>query len=454
MNGRNKNKKRMAVVIVVSFLSGSVLWTKPMLSEASVFPFVLEQENFIEEPSLYATSAVLMDADTGRVLYGKAETTPMAMASTTKIMTCIVALEEMNMEETAEASAYAASMPKVRLGVKTGEQFKIKDLLYSLMLESHNDAAVVIAEHYGRKVLNEKNGESIKVSESTKEQSREAVAAFAAKMNEKARELGCVETCFITPNGLDGSMQLTDEAGNAVEQWHETTAEELAKIMAYCAFQSEKTEQFLEITRTPSYSFQSLSGRSFSCNNHNAFLNMMDGALTGKTGFTNKAGYCYVGALERDGKRFAVALLACGWPNNKNYKWSDTKELMTYGLTNYEVREFVPEISFAPVTVAEGIEEGNPYNTVYTDVVSAEELPSITMLLTEGEEIAVKTNYPEKIQAPVRKGEKAGSVSYILKERSGEEKILLEKQLVWGENVKKKEFVDIFEYVISGYFKL
>lgn len=80
----------------------------------------------------------------------------------------------------------------------------------------------------------------------------------------------------------------------------------------------------------------SQGSRYFSCNNHNAFLTMMEGALSGKTGFTNKAGYCYVGALRRDHRTFVVALLACGWPNNKHYKWSDTKTLMNYGLENYE----------------------------------------------------------------------------------------------------------------------
>ena len=98
---------------------------------------------------------------------------------------------------------------------------------------------------------------------------------------------------------------------------------------------------FLEITRTSNHTFTDLSGRrSFSCVNHNAFLSMMPGALSGKTGFTAKAGYCYVGALQRDGKTFVVALLACGWPNHKTYKWSDTRMLMEYGLSKYQYRRF------------------------------------------------------------------------------------------------------------------
>lgn len=450
----NKKRKAFAMILAILSLIGTILGTKPMPADASVFPFMAEAEITHQELSLYAAGAVLMDADTGRVLYGKNEEQTMAMASTTKIMTCIVALEEMDIEEECEVSAYAASMPKVKLGVVKGESYQIKDLLYSLMLESHNDSAVVIAENYGRKKLNEERGENKRVSDSTKEESREAVAVFAAKMNEKARSLGCVKTCFITPNGLDATMEITDENGNVIEQCHETTAEELAKIMAYCAFHAKKTEEFLQITRTSSYSFQSNGGRSFSCNNHNAFLNMMEGAVSGKTGFTNKAGYCYVGALERDGKRLTVALLACGWPNNKGYKWIDTKNLMNYGLSHYQIQNFLPEISLSPVWVKEGIKEGNPYEKAWTEVVSKEKLPQVSMLLTEGEKLSVKTEYQKSVQAPVKKGEKAGSISYILTDKNGEESVVLEKELIWGEDVKKVEFKDIFAFVLHGYFQL
>ena len=104
-------------------------------------------------------------------------------------------------------------------------------------------------------------------------------------------------------------MQGTD----GEELVHSTTAEDLARIMRYCVTQSRERDTFLEITRTQSCSFTDTSGkRSHSCNNHNAFLTMMEGALSGKTGFTNQAGYCYVGALEQGEKRFALALLACG----------------------------------------------------------------------------------------------------------------------------------------------
>ena len=135
----------------------------------------------IEEPNnLYAQSAVLMDAESGRILFAKNGQEIMPMASTTKIMTCILALEKGNLADTVTATSNAVAQPKVHLGMKEGENFSLKDLLYSLMLESHNDSAVAIAEHIGG-----------------------SVKKFADMMNKKAKEIGCENTYFITPNGLD-----------------------------------------------------------------------------------------------------------------------------------------------------------------------------------------------------------------------------------------------------------
>ena len=127
---------------------------------------------------------------------------------------------------------------------------------------------------------------------------------FADMMNQKARDIGCSNTYFVTPNGLDGTDKTTG-------MYHSTTAEELAQIMRYCIKQSPKSEMFLEITKSPSHTFSDLERtRTFSCINHNALLTTMEGALSGKTGFTNRAGYCYIGAVEKDGKLFIAALLA------------------------------------------------------------------------------------------------------------------------------------------------
>lgn len=325
-----------------------------------------------EEPeNLYARSAVLMDADTGRILYEKNGEEVLPMASTTKIMTLLVTLENADLEGTVTVSSYAASMPDVQLNIREGERYRLKDLCYSMMLESHNDAAAAIAEHVGG-----------------------SVEGFASMMNQKARDLGCYHTYFITPNGLDAE----DEHGV-----HSTTAEDLARIMRFCM----QNDTFLSITREPSWNFTDLDGtRSFTVNNKNAFLNMMEGALTGKTGFTNDAGYCYVGALEREGKRLIVALLACGWPGNRTWKWSDTQTLMNYGLDTYHHETIGEEmIRMEPAAVQDGRKES---------VELRADIGTVQMLLKEDDLFRIETDRPSELQAPVEAGEIVGTVAYYL----------------------------------------
>lgn len=370
-----------------------------------------------DDLQLYAQAAVLMDADSGRVLYGKNEKTVLPMASTTKIMTCILALEYGNPEEIVEASSYAASMPKVKLYVKQGEKYRLKDLLYSLMLESHNDSAVVIAEAVGGSVEN-----------------------FAAMMNQKARDIGCYDSCFITPNGLDATVNETGKT-------HATTAVDLARIMAYCVTDSPKKEEFLEITRTLRYDFTDVDGsRNFHCNNHNAFLGMMEEALSGKTGFTNNAGYCYVGAIESEGRIFTVALLACGWPNNRSYKWSDMKKLAAYGMERYRYQDIYEEKTFADIPVRGGIagETGTPWDEASVSVVMENEKKSLSYLLCEDDRVEVKTRLETVLSAPVAAGAKVGEVSYYL---NGE--LVKCYDLLTEEAVEKQSFLWILNYILK-----
>lgn len=345
-------------------------------------------EEVEDEPGeLYAQSAVLIDADSGRILYGKNEDKVRPMASTTKIMTCIITLEKMKKDQIASVSALASGQPKVRLGVQSNEKYYIRDLLYSLMLESHNDSAVVIAEAIGG-----------------------TVERFAQMMNEKAEEIGCEDTHFVTPNGLDGE----DEKGI-----HATTASDLAHIMRYCICKSPKKEEFLKITGTKSYSFTDVDKqRSFSCNNHNAFLDMMDGAFSGKTGFTAGAGYCYVGALRQEQRTFIVALLACGWPGNKSYKWKDTRTLMEYALSHYRYRNVYEKMPDMELQVKGGADAHDSYKLdckisagVMQKVGEKEEL---MILLKDSEKIMINKEIEPYLQAPVEKGEKVGQYIYLL----------------------------------------
>jgi len=371
-----------------------------------------EAKTTIEESELYAQSAVLMDADSGRVLFGKNAEAILPMASTTKIMTCILALERGNMEDLAEVSDYAASMPKVKLHMQKGETFRLNDLLYSLMLESHNDSAVAIAEHIAG-----------------------SVEKFADKMNRKAKELGCKDTYFITPNGLDSQNEIGV---------HGTTAEDLAKIMCYCI----KNEDFLEITRTASHQFTNLKGtKSYVCNNHNAFLQMMEGALSGKTGFTGNAGYCYVGALRQGERTFVVSLLACGWPNNKTYKWADTKTLMNYGLEQYQKMDvYEYDREFPPVNVLDAEPENG---RLYQEITIPLKLPEEKLMVLKRADEEIKTIYdiPKSVQAPVEEGQKVGRVCYYLGERQ-----IAELPVCAGKTVKKQQTSWYRDYLLKMFF--
>lgn len=425
---------------------------------------------YAQEPGageLYAQAAVLMDADSGRVLYDKNGSQVLAMASTTKIMTCILALELADLQETVEISSYAASMPKVKLYVQKGERYRLEDLLYSLMLESHNDAAVAIAEHVGRRYLSSELAEK-SPAEYTLEESKQAVAAFALQMNRKAGEIGCEDTWFITPNGLDATQTLTLDSGETIEKTHSTTARDLASIMCYCIRRSSQKETFLRITQTPSHSFSIDNGRSFSCANHNAFLQMMQGAISGKTGFTNQAGYCYVGALERDGKTLVVALLACGWPNNRSYKWSDTRLLMNYGLEEFTYHSLdevayeeerlgqIPvlqgqtmalgETAYVPVRILER-DAGGEYDK--TDPVTGEDLESVTgLLLKEGEAFSVECHVESQLQAPVAAGAQVGTIQYIFQDQ-----VYREEHIVTTRAVQRIDYRWCFQQILQ-YFLL
>ena len=342
-----------------------------------------------DDENLYALSAVLMDGENGRVLYGKEAYKGRPNASTTKVMTCILALELAKGDDYVQVSGNAASQPQTRLGMREGQQFYLEDLLYSLMLKSHNDSAVAIAEHIGG-----------------------SVEGFAEKMNEKAKELGCKDTHFVTPNGLDGE----DEGGI-----HHTTARDLALIMAYAI----KNATFVHITQTRDYTFTDISGKKhYSVHNTNAFLDMETGVISGKTGFTGNAGYCYVCAVRQDERLFIVALLGCGWPGNKNYKWSDTKKLLSYGRENYQyvMLPELPQLPEIPVTeAAPGKEDpypqksdrsGYPPKQVMLKIhaVLSEKDREKRYLLKKTETITWETELPDKLPAPIQKNQKIGTL--------------------------------------------
>lgn len=314
---------------------------------------------------LRAIAALLLDAENNRVLYEEHGYDRLSMASTTKIMTCLVTLENADLNDIVDISSYAARQPDVQLGLRTGEKYYLRDLLYSLMLESHNDSAVAIAEHVGG-----------------------SVEGFATMMNDKARSLDCMNTNFVTPNGLDA-------------EGHYTTARDLAVIASYAI----KNEKFLTITNAASHQFKELiNGRGHSVSNKNRFLYMMDGAIGVKTGFTSKAGYCFVGAIKRPDRTLVSVVLGCGWPPNKGLKWTDTRKLMDYGVENYEKRQVFQEVALEPLPVEDGQKK--------LEVLSLK--GNLSLLMRKDETIRIEYDIPKLLEAPVKAGTIAGYANYYI----------------------------------------
>lgn len=330
------------------------------------------QQEEKEKLSLNARAAVLMDADSGRILYGKNETMVFPMASTTKIMTLIVALEHNEPDQIVMASAGASAMPEVRLGVHEGERYRMEDLYYAMMLESFNDAAMMIAEGTVGSVEN-----------------------FAELMNEKAISLGCTQTYFITPNGLDAA----DEKGV-----HSSTAEDMAKIMRYAI----DNEDFLKITQTADYSFTDCDRkRSFEVHNKNVLLTMMDGVLSGKTGYTADAGYCYVCAVKKDDRTFIAALLGSGWPPHKGYKWSDVQTLLDYGDKNYR---------YQTIDISKGVPDRQVHvmNGEQDFATVRAKQTNYRFLLSSEDKVHVESVLPGQLEAPVEAGQPVGSIQVFV----------------------------------------
>ena len=404
-----------AVIVVTAVLLFTQTYTSARGAEYKI-PQTVDMTPVAEEPAeLYALSAVLMDGESGRVLYEKDGERPLANASTTKVLTCIVALESSPGDDYVQVSQNAASQPEVKLGIQKGEQYYLEDLLYSLMLQSHNDAAVAIAEHCGG-----------------------SVEGFARMLNRKAKQIGCKDTYFITPNGLDAE----DENGK-----HHTTAADLALIMRYAV----KNETFLHIAQTRDYTFSEITGkRTFSVHNANAFLDMRDGVLAGKTGYTSQAGYCYVCAWEKEGKTFIVSLLGCGWPNHKTYKWSDTEKLLDFGDYNYEYETYWKEPQTGKILVTDGVEDDQDIGTkIYLrgkcSVTAYDREKEV--LLKKGETVTCKIEIPQKVSAPVLKGEKLGRIAYYLDGK------LIDSYPVYAEkSVEKISFKWYTEKVFHDFF--
>ena len=249
---------------------------------------------------LYAQSAILIDADTGEVLLEKNADKQMYPASTTKILTLVLALESLTLDARVTIPAEAKQIPgdSSVVPLNVGETMTVEDLLHGLMIRSGNDAAMTVA---------------LTISGSTER--------FAERMNEKAQSLGMTNSHFVNPHGYH-------------DPDHYTTARDLATLTRYAL----KSEEFREIVTVRKYTMAATSKRqAMTISNLYAILDpssryYCEGAFGVKTGYTSKAGQCYVGACERDGRTLIAVVLNSRY--NRENKWLDTQRMFEFGFAN------------------------------------------------------------------------------------------------------------------------
>lgn len=346
-------------------------------------------ETIAKVPLIGATSAIVIDAKTGRILYEKDAFSRRSIASTTKIMTAILALENGKLDDTVVISKRAAGVWGSTIYLVEGEKLTLKELLYGLMLNSGNDAAIAIAEH---------------ISGSVEE--------FIEMMNKKAIELGAKDTNYKSPHGLDFSDQYS-------------TAYDLALITKYAL----KNSTFKEIVSTKT---TTISRRNLY--NTNEMLGLYLGADGVKTGYTGQAGRCLVTSVTRGNMRIISVVLNCG---NRTIRAQSSKDILDYAFKNYKscvLLEKGEEISRLPVI--KGVRKDVPVIAV----------KGVEYLLTDDESNSIKTQIllPKHINAPTKEGTEIGSIKFLLNE-----KVIDKSPLKTGESVAHKSFMDYMREILD-----
>lgn len=333
-----------------------------------------------------AGGVMLMDARTHKVLYAKTAHEKLPMASTTKIMTAILAIEAGNLDALVTVPQEAYGVEGSSMYLRLGEQISMRDLLYGLMLVSGNDAAVAIAVHVGG-----------------------SVEGFAALMNAKAASLGAHNTHFVTPNGLP-------------DPDHYTTAYDLALIACYAM----QNETFREIVGTTYY--QTTTGEiARTVKNKNKILWEYEGGNGVKTGYTMAAGKCLVFAAEREGMQLVGVVLNC--PD----MFPSAKRLLDYGFETYQQETLVT----ADERIARVRVTGGKKNAL--EVAAKND---IIILVKDGDSTTVRTvvNLAGPVEAPVEKGDVLGTL-----EVWEDGRVLAETELVAAETVESSAYLDYLE---------
>ena len=378
-----------------------------MVDIESIGEIIETSADFSEEPKINSRAAIVLDRESNAVLYGKNENIKRPMASTTKIMTCIVILENKNLNDIVEVSKKAAGTGGSRLGLKTGDKITVKDLLYGLMLRSGNDAAVALAEYVGG-----------------------SVSGFSDIMNKKADELGLENTNFETPHGLDSEL-------------HYTTAYELALLTDYAL----QNEEFKKIVNTKNTNI-TINGYTKNIGNTNELLGYLNGVYGVKTGFTNGAGRCLVTSINRENLDIICIVLGA---DTKKDRTKDSIKLIEYTYANFYKMDLREKIQ----------QEFNNWNNINLNRINinkAKESNKLELILNNQKHV----NYPirngqenkldidieanTQLQAPVSENDIIGRM--VVKYNGN---IIEEIDIVMSKEIEKKDIMDYMKEFILNY---
>ena len=350
------------------------------------------EQGSLSAPSVSAKSAILIEADTGEVIWSKNPDQRLPMASTTKIMTALVAIESGDVNRIVSVSPKAVGVEGSSVYLYTNEKMTLEDLIYAMLLESANDAAAAIAIEVGG-----------------------SIEGFADMMNKRAISLGLSSTHFENPHGLDGET-------------HYTTARELA-IIAREAYSNETLKNIFS-TYKKTIPLNETEGVRLLLN-HNKLLKSYSGATGIKTGFTKKSGRCLVSAAERDGLEFIAVTLNA--PND----WQDHKSMLDHGFSLLESQTLCKAGEYTYTLSAVGGKDD------HVTLINKDTIKLITR--KENQSIEYKIELPHFVYAPISSGEQVGRIVYYL---NGKE--IADTPLVATGSVEKlptkNKFFDFFKH--------
>lgn len=345
-------------------------------------------------PRVTARSAVVMEVKTGRVLYERNMGDRRFPASTTKIMTLIIALEKGNLDDVVKVGPHAAGTEGSTLWLEEGDEITLRELLYGMMLHSGNDATVAVAEHIAG-----------------------SVDAFARLMTDKAHEIGAKDTNFVNANGLP------DDA-------HYTTAHDLALIASY----GYTLPEFEKIVSTKEITFPWVKDDTHRLRNENQMLWLYEGGNGVKTGYTDAAGRCLVSAAKRDGIQLVAVVL------DSNWMWNDSILLLDYGFSKIDRTTVVKKHAQVGTVAVTGSRARRLGVQTKDEIV----LPVVDG--TAGYEQTI--DLPHAVKAPIKKGDVVGTlrVSYEGKE-------VAKTDLVAMQDAEQKSFfLTVWKNVKSLFF--